>query len=474
MLENTPNFAPLAGAKRTAALTTQLRDMLRAGDLPPGSKLPASRRLATDLGVARGTVVSALETLVAEGLLETRRGAGTFVSHVCCPTNRPAIAGRAPPLGKSTIVPNVDPPVANKLNFQACRPSLEMFSQTAWRRAAAFAATAQPSSDYGDPQGEPALRIAIAAYLCRARGLDIDPAEILVTHGAIQAIALLSALYIEPGDAVALEEPGYPLARQCFENAGATLAPVNVDADGFDVGQLDSLQGRVRLVYVTPSHQFPTGARLSLERRQQLLKWAVANDALILEDDYDGEFRYDIAPLAPMSAMGAGGFVMYLGTFSKTLFPALRIGYAAGDRRIIAKLAALRTAADYQTSALTQLTLARFIETGDFERHIFRTRKLYAGRRQCLMDALADSGLPGRLCGMSSGLNSLIRLDTPMPAGLIAEQARLAGITISPLSRYCIDPNSADNALVFGYAAASESDIQTGVHELARIVKAFV
>lgn len=473
MIESTPNFTPLGGSQRTAGLITQLRDMVHTGDLPPGAKLPASRRLAADLGVARGTVVSALETLVAEGLLETRRGAGTFVSNVCCPSNKISIAGRAPPLGQHVETADVDPVVSGDLNFQACRPSLELFSQTAWRRAAAFAASAQPSSDYGDPQGEPALRIAIASYLCRARGLDIDPAEILITHGAIQAIGLLSQLYVEPGDTVVFEEPGYPLARQSFENASARIAPVGVDCDGLDVSQLDSMRGPVRLIYVTPSHQFPTGARLSLERRQQLLNWAVANDALILEDDYDGEFRYDIAPLAPMAAMGAGGFVMYLGTFSKTLFPSLRIGYAAGDRRIIAKLAALRAAADYQTSALTQLTLARFIDTGDFERHIFRTRKLYAGRRQCLMDALAESDLPAQLCGMSSGLNSLIRLDTPMPAGLIAEQARLAGITIAPLSRYSVDPKSTDNALVFGYAAASEAAIRTGVQELARIIRAF-
>ncbi|MEL6868840.1 MAG: PLP-dependent aminotransferase family protein [Pseudomonadota bacterium] len=471
MAELALNLAPLDPTDRAGSLATQIRDLVKHGQLSAGHKLPASRRLAVELGVARGTVVAALETLVAEGLLESRRGAGTFVSAVCCSSRRVSTIGRSPPLGREILAADVDPSAGVAMNFQPCRPSLEAFSQTAWRRAAAFAATATPSSDYGDPQGEPALRIAIAAYLCRARGLDVDPQQIIVTHGAIQALQLMSELYIAPGDAIGFEDPGYPLARQAFAHGGAHIVPIAVDEEGLDVAALERTSQAVRLVYVTPAHQFPTGARLSLDRRQQLLAWAVQNNALILEDDYDGEFRYDIAPLAPMAAMDTGGFVTYLGTFSKTLFPSLRIGYAAGDRRIITKLAALRTARDYQTTALTQLTLARFIDNGDFERHVYRTRKLYAGKRDTLSAALAASDLPGKLCGMSSGLNALIRLDVSIPAPVLAAKAQVAGMTIAPLSRYAHDPRGADNALVFGYAAASNEEINAGIELLADIAR---
>ena len=311
----------------------------------------------------------------------------------------PAVSSPLPnnrlPESLKTVIPDVDEPFVGELNFQACRPSLEAFPQKAWRRAAADAASRLPKSDYGDPQGELELRIAIAAYLCRARGLDVNAEEIIITNGAIQAMFLIANLYLSPEATVAFEDPGYPLARQTFEMTGAKILATPVDEQGLCVDKLPRDGGNIKFVYVTPSHQFPSGARMSIQRRQQLLEWAKRNNALILEDDYDGEFRYDIAPLPPMAAMSASGFVIYMGTFSKTLFPSLRLGFAAGPKALIKEMISYRAVTDYQTNSLTQLTLASFIESGEFEKHVHRMRRIYAKKRLCLRNAIVNTKFSG-------------------------------------------------------------------------------
>lgn len=445
--------------------------MLDNSILTAGDKLPSSRALAADLGVARGTVMAALDTLIAEGFLIARHGSGTFVSRACAGPSQRRVSRKQPPPPIKTVLPDVDVPFTGPLNFQACRPSLEAFPQGAWRRAAADAASRLPRSDYGDPQGELELRIAIAAYLCRARGLDVNADEIIVTNGAIQAMHVISNLYLSAGSGVAFEDPGYPLARQAIAMTGAHMRPVAVDQDGLRVGDLPADGGDLKFVYVTPSHQFPTGQRLSLQRRQDLLDWACRNDVLILEDDYDGEFRYDIAPLPPMASMCVNGLVVYFGTFSKTMFPSLRLGFAAGEKSLIKEMAAYRAVTDYQTNSLAQLALASFIENGEFEKHVHRMRRLYAKKRQCLRAAIDDSQLDGVLTGTDSGINALIRLKTDISASNIADRARLEGIYVTPVARYNLSAASRDNALVFGYGAVSEEQIVTGIDKLASIVR---
>jgi GntR family transcriptional regulator/MocR family aminotransferase len=307
--------------------------------------------------------------------------------------------------------------------------------------------------------------------LCRARGLDISADEIIITNGAIHAMHLVASLYLDDRNSVAFEDPGYPLARQTLALTGATIVPITVDEEGLCVDQLPADGGNIKFVYVTPSHLFPTGQRLSLQRRQSLLDWACSNDALILEDDYDGEFRYDIAPLPPMAAMCESGPVVYFGTFSKSLFPSLRIGFAAGSKALIKEIADYRAVTDYQTNALSQLTLAKFIENGEFEKHIHRMRRLYASKRRCLRDAIAHASLGGHLSGTDSGMNALIRLDTDVSATNIADRARLEGLFVTPVSRYCQMTSIPDNALVVGYGAVSEAQIREGIDTLAAIIR---
>jgi GntR family transcriptional regulator/MocR family aminotransferase len=418
--------------------------------------------------VARGTVISALETLVAEGVLEAQHGSGTFVSGACAATA--LIDAPNAPLGVRDLTPDVDTATAEAINFQPCRPSLELFPQVEWRRCVADAASARPSSDYGDPQGELELRVAIAAYLCRARGLDIEADQIIITNGAIGAIDLVGRQYLSPGDRCVMENPGYPLGRQVLAGHGATIHDAAVDADGMLTDQLPTGAPSVQLAYLTPSHQFPTGGRLSLQRRRELLDWACEQRVLLLEDDYDGEFRYDMAPLPPMIAMAPCGHVLYLGTFSKTLFPSLRIGYAAGDRRIVQRLSALRVATDYQTNTIMQRALARFIASGQFERHVQKMRRFYARKRKRLQTAVETSGVPGRLVGMQSGLDALLQLDSALSATSVADRASLQGVKVVPIARYAGQRGVADNALVLGYAALSDEQITRGIEILAQIL----
>ncbi|MFK8017068.1 MAG: PLP-dependent aminotransferase family protein [Gammaproteobacteria bacterium] len=463
------SLRPPRGPNLASDIAGQIRQMLLSGLLGPGDRLPSTRALAADLDVARGTVVAALETLIAEGFLQTRRGAGTFVETYCQRQAAVLDGPREPPARTLTITPDIDPSIAEALNFQACRPSMEAFPQSDWRRATADAAGRLPSSDYGDPRGELALRIAVASYLCRARGLDVSADQILITNGAMQAMHVLARVYLTADHAVAMEDPGYPLARQMFATTGAKVIPIAVDEEGFCVDVLPADGGNIKLIYVTPSHQFPTGERLSLARRQALLAFAARHQALIMEDDYDGEFRYDVPPLPPMAAMSAGGSVVYFGTFSKTMFPSLRIGYAVGSETLIAEMGAYRAITDYQTNSLAQLSLARFIERGEFEKHVHRMRRIYARKRATLARAIEKSDWAATLCGTDSGLNALVRLRGDINATSLCDRARLEGIGVTPIARYTRALNVPDDALVLGYAALDEAQIEQGIAMLAAI-----
>ncbi len=464
------NFEPLDEANLSADISRQIRGMLAAGALCSGNKLPSTRTLARELQVSRGTVVTALETLIAEGFLESRTGSGTFVANGCRFERESVPKTKLREFVLNVIKPDTDATFDGALNFQACRPSLEAFPKMAWRRAAADAASRLPSADYGDPQGELELRIAVASYLCRARGLDVNPGQIIVTNGALHAMHLLAGVYLQSGDEVVFEDPGYPLARQTFATSGATIVPVPVDQHGLIVDYLPPHGHSVKCIYVTPSHQFPTGERLSLTRRHQLIRWAQKYNAIIVEDDYDGEFRYDVAPLPPMAAMTSDGSILYCGTFSKTLFPSLRLGFAAGPEALIRAMTQYRALADYQTNSQMQLTLANFINSGQFEKHIYRMRRIYAHKREILGDAIRASNMRGKLTGTDSGLNALVQLDTDLSATNIADRARLSDVCVSSIARYAVSPRVKDSSLILGYAALSEANIIEGVNRISNAV----
>ncbi|MEM8983599.1 MAG: PLP-dependent aminotransferase family protein [Pseudomonadota bacterium] len=445
----------------------QLRAAIESGQLRPGDRVPSARALAAELGVARGTVTAALDGLIAEGLLETRQGVGTFVSVDAVPATRPrrrtrprsSIAARALPR------PDIDAPRPGAIDLRPCRPSTREFPRTQWRRCLAQAALRRPDSDYGSARGPIELRRAIAAYLRRARGYTIEPDNIVITSGSVHAMHLFAAAHTMAGTTAVVEDPGYALARQTFAMAGAELLACPVDDDGLCVGDLPMEPQGSAVVIVTPSHQFPTGARLSLGRRRYLVEWARRHGAVIIEDDYDGEYRYDVSPLPPLAAL-ADDCVIYCGTFSKTMFPGLRVGFAAGPAEHIAAMARYQALTAYAPGEVVHRALAEFIDAGHFERHVHRMRKHYAKKRRLVTDVLAALDGRAALTGLDSGLNGLLRLGDGRSAQTLCEQAGLHGVVASTLERYRFQSQPTDDAIVIGYAEPTTNELTQGLHVL--------
>lgn len=466
-------YPPSGQGSRARQLADQVRRAIGGQALEPGDRLPASRILAQALGLSRGTVVSALEQLCAEGLLTTRIGAGTFVTAAAAPEPRSAQAnsGRWVAPQRLPSPAAVDSAAPGLIDFRPCRPSVDSFPLAEWRRCVSWAARVRPNADYGDPRGEWRLRDAISHYLRRARGLQVGAEQIMITNGAVHAMHLLAQVYLavpegaEPAAAI-MEDPGYPLARQILQGTGARVLDCPVDHDGLQTDMLPDQPVGVRMLYTTPAHQFPTGSRLSLPRRRTLVDWAMQHQVLIIEDDYDGEFRYDVQPLAPLAAIGKG-YVAYCGSFSKTLFPDLRMGFVAAHPAQIDALARYRVRTDYTSNTVVQRALARFLDDGLYERHILRMRREYAGKRQALAAALATLDQPAQISGVNSGLNALVRFPDADPSAVVqlAQGARRRGALMPLLSQYYATPDS-DHGLVLGFAALTEDQIQRGIAAL--------
>lgn len=451
----------------TAQLVSYLRGMITAHKLRAGDRLPPSRDLAREWGVARGTLVEAIEILCSEELLISRQGAGVFVSGQAerTPSAGFVVADSVVALPRKIPEPRMDQIRAARTDFRPCRPSVEKFPFAVWRRLVADAAARAPSPDVADIQGAASLRAEISDYLRRARSLTVPSDKVFVSMGIVHAVHLLSRLYLKPGSKVVMEEPGYPLVRQIFELAGAEILPCPVDEDGLVVEALPDEGRDVAFVYVTPSHQFPFGGRLSAARRSALIEWAMTHGAIVLEDDYDGEFRYDVPPLPPLAAL-PNECVVYLGTFSKTLFPDLRVGYVAAQAPIIEALKNYRAIHEYGVGTTLQLALADFLASGQFDRHIARMSKLYRQKRNCLALALKEQGVPGNLAGLQSGLHSVLLFDPALDAEAVSGRAEKAGLLVPPISRYSLTPRRAPNGLVIGYAASSPGEILDGVSML--------
>lgn len=467
-------FPPSGRGRRGQQLAHQIRRAVAAGVLRPGDRLPATRPLAKHLGLARGTVVGALEQLVAEGLLEAERGSGTFVAAAAAALRRPADAVRewqAP--RHEPAVPAVDQALHGSIDFRPCRPAVDDFPVPIWRRSLDQAARSRPRSDYSDPLGEPLLREAIAHHLRTARGLEVEAGALMICNGALQAMHLLAQVYLSPQSKrrarVIMEDPGYPLARQVFESAGAEIIDVPVDQEGLDSRRLPPPEQGAELLYLTPANQFPTGARLTLPRRQTLLAWAQRAGALIVEDDYDGEFCYDVEPLPTLAAIG-GGQVAYCGSFSKTLFPDMRIGFLFAHPAQVELLARVRTRNDYTGNQTVQRALARFISDGHYERYLLRMRRRYGAKRQLMRDCLERLQEPPQLLGGDSGLNLTLRFEGgwhDRQTNALTERAAASGVLAPSLERYQFSRRD-QSGLVLGYAALSEADIERGVKRLFR------
>jgi GntR family transcriptional regulator / MocR family aminotransferase len=455
------------------------------GVAAPGTRLPSSRALADDLGVSRTTTLLAVQQLQDEGYLTGRRGSGTFVAdelpddlvrrRAAGPPARP----KHPTLSRRGATLVAAPAGARRLPgpprpFRIGTPGVDLFPAARWWRLAArrLRAITPTQLDYGEPAGLRALREAIAGHVPGARGTRFTADQVLIVAGAQQGLELISRLLLDPGDRVWMEEPGYPGARSALLGAGARIAPVPVDAEGLDVEAGARLAGAARLAYVTPSHQYPLGVPMSLPRRLALLRWASRAGAWILEDDYDSEFRYGARPVPCLHGLDVDGRVIYVGSFSKTLFPALRLGFLVVPPDLREGLVAARAAADQHPPVLDQAVLADFIGEGHFARHLRRMRVAYRERLEALTAAAARScGGALRLRPTRTGLHAIADLDGA-PAGRVSREAAARGVEATPLAAYFTGRGRPANALVLGFAAVRPEAARRGMERLAAAIEA--
>lgn len=447
--------------RRSAALYEQLQEAIAAGRLVPGDRLPTTRHLADELGIARSTVAAVYTRLVAEGHAEGRVGDGTFVAA----TAASAPSGRATPnpfarVGPSPAGGATHHGPASVADLRSGRPDPALFPVGDWRRCVTGALHVPPPSD-GDPAGLPELRQAIAVWVRRSRGVDASADHVLITAGAQGAFDLCARVLVTPGEIVAVENPGYPPARSAFAARGAHLVAVPVDRDGIVV---DRIPAGTRVVVVTPSHQAPSGAVLSPDRRRHLLRRAAELDAVVLEDDYDTEYRYVDRPLEPLHRLDTVGRTIYVGSFSKTITPSLRIGFLVAPPPVVATLADARARSDGHPPHLTQAALAAFVAGGAFERHLRRTRRVYRTRRDLLVERLtrwADDGLIAGFAPCPAGLHTTVQLRAGTDTDAVARRLRDRGVAIATTSDDLLDDRPSD--LVIGFGLAPQDELVTAL-----------
>lgn len=441
-----------------------IRSRITDGTLAAGAKLPSTRDLAAALGVSRNTAVLAYDWLVAEGYVLSRGGAGSFVAHLAEP----------PPM-EPAAVPAVTPQptaAAPRLayDFWYGRSDRRLFPARVWRALAleALGACAHGLTEYGETGGDPVLRRAIAAHLAVTRGIRAGVEQIIVTTGAQEALNLAARLLVTPGTAVAVEDPGYDAAARVFETHGATVHPAPIDGDGLDPAGLGGI--RPRLVYVTPSHQFPTGAVMSLERRHALLAQCARHGGIIIEDDYDGEIVFHHPPIAALAAIDRLERTVYIGSFSKAIGSGLRLGYVVVPATLAAAAQAVKGLMSYGQSWLDQQILAAFLDSGRYERHLRRLRVAYRARRDATAAALRAHFGPGlSISGSGAGLHlyATLPLDGP-DAETVAARARAVGVGLYPAAvagarAVTVD---ASRSLVVGFAALTPGEIAKGFARL--------
>ncbi len=440
--------------RRAAAVYQQLRDAITSGRLVSGDRLPTSRDLAADIGLSRTTIATAYARLGAEGYTTGRFGDGTFVAAGQHQMGEPGPWPRRANLAA--------PPW--RADLRTGRPDPRLFPVVAWRRSALPALQAAPPG-YGAPAGLPSLRAALAAWAGRSRGVIAAPEHVLVTAGAQGAFDLLARTILAPATAIAVENPGYPPAWRAFSKAGARLAPVHVDAEGLVV---EHIPRRARAVYTTPSHQAPTGAIMSTARRRQLLDIARRDDVLVIEDDYDTEYRYVDRPIEPLQRLDPER-VVYVGSFSKTISPSLRLGFIVCPPEVADALLTTRADIDTQPPYLTQAALAAFITSGELDRHLRRARRTYRARRQHLLGLLAELVARGVIVDHDpclAGLHVSVRVPADVTIPLLVERLEKQGVAINMTSQAWL--GAAGPLLELGFGIADEPELDTGVAELAR------
>jgi GntR family transcriptional regulator/MocR family aminotransferase len=466
-----------------------LRQAILGGQLSPGTQLPPTRVLATELAVSRTTVITAFEQLFAEGYLEARVGSGTFVTSTL-PEEILHVHIQQAPLQNTEKLPGLSRRSQRMLHspsnarfqappsraFQPGLPALDEIPFDVWSRLAARRYLHPPSEllAYGDPAGYPPLREAIAHYLTTSRAVCCQPEQVLIVSGTQQAIDVTTRTLLDEDDVAWVEDPGYPRVHEIFQEAGIRVVPVPLDSDGLNISVGKLLSEKAHMVYVTPSHQYPTGITMSLARRLELLDWAHRVGAWILEDDYDSEFRYRGRPLASLQGLDTHGQVIYAGTFSKVLFPALRLGYLVLPLALVKPFIAMRALSGRHSPTLEQAIVADFITEGHFLRHIRRMRLLYAHRQQILIEAVQQE-LKGaiELEEHEAGMHLIGWLPQNLDDRLVSQMAAQQGIDVQSLSSYSKQKPERPG-LLLGYAGVNDQEIREGIKILASVLRKLI
>jgi GntR family transcriptional regulator/MocR family aminotransferase len=458
---------------RSTQIYRQIRTAILDGRLRPGEPLPPSRELAERLQIARNTVLVAYDRLAGEGFVTGKVGAGTFVCGALLPRREDG-PGRGPGIG--VLRPRAfsdtpwDPPNLSaeqpRFDFRPGLPDARLFPYESWRRLMSreLRPRAVGTGHYGDPAGHAGLRAAIARHVGVSRGVRAEATDIVITNGIQQAIDLIGRVLLEQGACAAVENPGYPPPRLLLESLGARVVPVPVDDEGLVV---DALPGDARLVYVSPSHQFPLGMAMSLRRRMALLAWAARRGVAIVEDDYDSEFRFAGHPVEPLHTLDRDGRVIYVGSFSKSMLPTLRLGFLVTPPSLRQALRTAKFLSDWHTSLSPQAALARFIDEGKFARHVRRMRAQYQARYRRITDVLGRD-FAGLLKPIPSPaglhLSAISQAGTAEEMLNVLRRAQSAGVSLFPLSDFTV--GQAQPGLVIGYGAIPQERIDEGLHHL--------
>lgn len=445
----------------TAQLTGQLREAMRTGRLRAGERLPSSRGLASVLGVSRTVVMVAYQQLYAEGWVDGRHGSGTYVADGVDPGGRPVRRERRERPGDRVR----NGPVDRVIDLRPGRPWASAYDMAAWRRAWR-AAGAVPPEDFPDPYGHSRLRELLAEHLRRARSVPASADDVMVTRGTGNGLDLIAGVLLrprpgEPSPRAGVEEPGYGKARNIFAARGAEIVPCPVDDQGVIV---EALPDDLRVLYTTPAHQYPMGGRLPIPRRERLLAWARRTGAILVEDDYDAEFRYDVAPLPALYGLDPDRVVL-LGTLSKSLSPDVGLGWLVASGDLLDRIARLRDELTDRTPGPVQAAVATLLERGDLDRHLRRMRLEYARRRAIIVETLGPF-----VRGDTAGLHVVIEL----PAGVahrLVERARRHGVLLATLDRYHHGPPRV-HGLVLGYGSASQADVRHACTVIRRLLAA--
>ncbi len=442
-----------------AQIEGQLRRAIREGTLRPGARVPSTRDLARQLGVSRRIVVDAYQQMAAEGYMELRQGARPRVSVGA----NPAVS-----CGHRALSPT--PPV--RFDFRPSVPDVSLFPRQVWLRSLRRALATMSDADlgYGDPLGAMLLRSAVAEHLGRVRGVIAEPTQIAVTSGYWQGLGLVCrALAAEGVRRIAFEDPSHPEPRLIAAAAGLDVVPVEVDEHGMCVERL--VRAEVGAVVLTPAHQDPTGAVLAGDRRRQLITWLRSTGAVAIEDDYDAEYRYDHAPIGALQGLEPDR-VVYAGSASKTLAPALRLGWLAVPRRLLASVGRQKLLADQGTARIEQLAFAELLVRGEVDRHLRRMRTRYRARRDALVAALADELPEATVRGVAAGLHVAAELPEAFDERAIIAEVRRRRIDLATLDPYRVTQSGGPPTLLIGYGQIAEAAIAAGVAELARAVRA--